>query len=83
MVNSLRLISPSSYCVPKGCSSAAQGAHGFLLSRGNFTSFDFPGARGTNAFGINSRGDIVGGYLDTGLKIHGYLKAAKRSGDSE
>jgi uncharacterized membrane protein len=73
----------SSYCVAKGCSSAAQGAHGFLLSRGNFTSFDFPGARGTNAFGINSRGDIVGGYLDTGLKIHGYLKAAKRSGDSE
>jgi uncharacterized membrane protein len=73
----------SSYCVPKGCNISAPGGHGFLLSQGTFTSFDFPGALATSAFGINSRGDIAGGYLDTGLKIHGYLKAGKRSGDAE
>ena len=37
---------------------------GFLLSRGQFTSLDFPatGVRGTIANGINARGEIVGQY---------------------
>ena len=38
--------------------------YGFLLSRGQFTSLEFPvpGARGTIANGINARGEIVGQY---------------------
>jgi hypothetical protein len=38
--------------------------YGFLLSRGQFTSLDFPvsGVRGTIANGINARGEIVGQY---------------------
>jgi len=37
-----------------------------------FTSIDFPGALLTNAQGINSRGDIVGWYVDTTGKQHGF-----------
>jgi uncharacterized membrane protein len=39
-----------------------------------FTTIDFPGARMTNAFDINSAGDIVGDYANTeGGKTRGYL----------
>jgi probable HAF family extracellular repeat protein len=47
--------------------------HGFLLSGGNYTSFDVPGAFGTFARGINASGQIVGGYLDAGHMYHGFL----------
>lgn len=45
--------------------------HGFLLSGGVFTTLDAPGAvagpdGGTYAYGINSRGEIVGGYYGAG-----------------
>ncbi|HEV2195975.1 MAG TPA: hypothetical protein VGR55_10360 [Candidatus Acidoferrum sp.] len=36
--------------------------HGFLLSQGQFTTLDFPGAVGTSANGISPTGDIVGNY---------------------
>ena len=48
-------------------------AHGYLLSRGEFTSFDFPDASFTSALGINARGDIVGNYSIDGVVFHGYL----------
>ena len=38
------------------------GSHGFLDSGGTFTSFDFPGASKTQAYGINDSGQIVGGF---------------------
>src|SRR2546428_13916431 len=41
-----------------------------------FTTIDFPGAILTNAFGINSPGNIVGLYIDTTAREHGYLLAA-------
>jgi uncharacterized membrane protein len=34
--------------------------HGFLLSRGAFTTLDFPGTNFTRAWGINQRGVVVG-----------------------
>src|SRR5579859_3145958 len=37
--------------------------HGFLLSRGQFTTLDVPGAVSTNAKGISPTGDIVGSYM--------------------
>jgi uncharacterized membrane protein len=47
--------------------------HSYLMSRGTFTIIDFPGATGTNAFGLNSAGQIVGKYfLDDG-STHGFL----------
>ncbi len=36
--------------------------HGFLLSGGQLTTIDFPGALATSANGINPSGDIVGNY---------------------
>src|SRR5438034_99661 len=53
-------------------------AHGFLLSHGQFTSFDDPNAgtgagQGTGAFGINTLGQIVGDYMDANNVLHGFL----------
>src|SRR5262249_27862844 len=41
--------------------------HGFLLSDGDFTSIDVPGANRTTAAGINARGDIAGRYVTEGV----------------
>jgi len=38
-----------------------------------YSSIDFPGAVSTNAWGINPWGEIVGLYVDTGGKQHGFL----------
>src|SRR5512132_993910 len=38
--------------------------HGFVWERGRFTSFDVSGSIFTQAFGINNRGQVVGGYRD-------------------
>ena len=46
--------------------------HAFLLSDGEFTSVDFPGATRTGANGINARGDIVGRYIADGVS-HAFL----------
>jgi uncharacterized membrane protein len=71
------------YClegpVPTLCNGT--GLHGFLLSKGAFTTVDFPGASYTTADGINPKGDIVGDYSTTvgpcgavpGPGCHGFL----------
>jgi len=41
-----------------------------------FTSFDFPGATTTGAQGINGDGAVVGFYVDSGGKQHGFLLSA-------
>lgn len=38
-----------------------------------FVTIDYPGANGTYANGINSRGDVVGAYVDTAGKTHGFF----------
>ena len=49
-------------------------SHGFLLSGGEFTAIDFPGAFHTNPDGVNAHGDIVGRYRDVvGDPFHGFL----------
>ena len=43
----------------------------FLLSQGTFTTIDFPGSVFTELSGINSKGDIVGNYVDAvELRVH-------------
>lgn len=44
----------------------------------SFESIDFPGAVTTQAWAINARGDIVGSYVDSAGKTHGYLSAPPR-----
>jgi probable HAF family extracellular repeat protein len=41
--------------------------HAFIYDNGVFTIFDFPGAYSTQAFAINSAGDIVGGMALPGV----------------
>jgi len=48
------------------------GCHGFLLSKGTFTTIDVPGAFGTTARGISPEGTIVGFYLNA-TGFHGFL----------
>jgi probable HAF family extracellular repeat protein len=71
---------------------AAKKGHGFLLVQGGllstfgigtgapyeFVSIDYPGAASTAALGINSKGDIVGSYVDAAGKTHGYLASLAR-----
>jgi hypothetical protein len=47
--------------------------HGYALSKGVFTSIDFPGALQTFTRGINAAGAIVGQYQSSDLKQHGFL----------
>jgi probable HAF family extracellular repeat protein len=43
------------------------------LAQGTYTQIDFPSALYTEAYGIDSAGDIVGGYVDTSNHDHGFL----------
>jgi probable HAF family extracellular repeat protein len=47
--------------------------HGFLLSKGVYTTLDFPGAVITQPSDINDAGRIVGAYLDSAGVTHGFL----------
>jgi uncharacterized membrane protein len=60
------------FCTP-GCGADDGHNHGFLLSRDNFTTIDFPGAVFTVAAAINPRGDIVGRYDLAANRTHGYI----------
>jgi hypothetical protein len=55
--------------------------HGFLLSGGNFSTIDFPGAAFTQAIGINDHGQVVGEYRSPGVDA-GFL-ATPVTGTSE
>lgn len=51
--------------------------HGFLYCAGTFTSFDAPfgDVEVTSPFAVNNKGEIVGGYVDSGGMNYGfYLK---------
>jgi hypothetical protein len=49
-------------------------SHGFLLSGGNFSTFDLPGASQLSVRGINDEGQIVGDFVDaTGNGSHGFV----------
>ena len=47
--------------------------HGFLLSKGVYTTLDVPDAAFTVAQGINNAGQIVGLYVDRDDKEHGFV----------
>jgi hypothetical protein len=47
--------------------------HGFLLSKGVWTTIDFPGALATGCESINDAGQIVGNYYDSSSVLHGFL----------
>jgi hypothetical protein len=52
-------------------------SHGFLLSKGRYSTIDFPGAIATEALAINNWPipAIAGNYTDAGGKVHGFVTA--------
>jgi hypothetical protein len=74
----------SSYSNPYAINSAgdvvgffldAAGSHGFVLSKGVYTTLDYPGAvpGTTGASGINDFGEVVGDYTDANGALHGFI----------
>ena len=48
--------------------------HGFVWTKGVFTTLDVPDAFLTSATGINDNGDIVGVYIDDeDFNLHGFV----------
>ena len=71
------------------CTSTKTGlSQGFVYASGKFTAINFPKSNGTQAIGINDKGDVVGLYLDSTSVQHGYVKRGTKytsidvSGDS-
>ena len=56
-----------------GYEDTAGKGHGFLMSRGNFITFDAADAVFTELGAINARGDILGDYLDTSSNFVAFL----------
>jgi hypothetical protein len=46
---------------------------GFLRKGKHFSTFSYPGSVATQAFGINIHDQIVGAYVDSANKMHGFL----------
>jgi len=46
--------------------------------KGKFTPISFPKSTGTDAYGINDNGDIVGDYYDSNGTQHGFVKRGKK-----
>ena len=55
------------------CAFTATGTHGFLLSDGQLTTIDYPGALSSMVFGINVQGDMVGAFFDNSGQAKGFL----------
>src|SRR5690349_13205241 len=58
------------------CVTALSCATAMAQRTWEFISFDPPGATATNADGINTNGDVVGWYMDSAGKQHGYVLRA-------
>lgn len=49
---------------------------GFVLRGKTFIEFAFPGSKNTTPLGINNSDEIVGAYVDSAGKMHGFLISA-------
>ena len=61
------------------CASTKTGLDlGFVYAGGKFTAINFPKSNGTQAIGINDKGDVVGLYLDSSSVQHGFVKKGSK-----
>lgn len=65
------------YCDASPCKVGPSG-YGFIIRKGEFTSFRVPESIGTAAFAINNRGDVIGGYFDAVGKLRSYVTRIAR-----
>jgi uncharacterized membrane protein len=63
------------YCPLAACTTPGTGGgfQGFLLRRGTFTTVDVPGALESDAFAINERGQIAGGFVGADHEVDLFL----------
>ena len=47
--------------------------HGFILSKGVYTTIDVPGSKRTEIYSIDAHGQVVGVFEDADGVIHGVL----------
>jgi hypothetical protein len=68
-------INPEADIVGFYVNNVGGGLHGFLLSKGTYTTIDVPATFGsvTATTAINPQGDIVGFYQDASFNLHGFL----------
>ena len=64
----------SYYCTSTVCTLTSTTIHGFVVSGGVPTSFDFPAAIFTVGLDVNSSGDVVGTYIAPDGRDHGFLR---------
>lgn len=61
------------------CTSIKTGlVEGFVYSKGKFTAVNVPKSNGTEATGINDKGEVVGLYLDSANATHGFSKIGSK-----
>src|SRR5215472_5959724 len=73
-VGRVRLKMNSQGQIVGGYSDTLGKEHGFLLSNGNFTNIDYPGAIFTTLCDISPSGDtLLGIYQDANFILHGFL----------
>lgn len=61
------------------CTSTKTGLYqGFVYAAGKFTAVNFPKSNGTQAIGINDKGDVVGIYLDSASTQHSFVKVGSK-----
>jgi hypothetical protein len=61
------------------CTNTTTGKfEGFVYSAGKFTAVNFPKSSGTQAEGINDKGNVVGLYLDSSGLQHGFVKTGTK-----
>jgi hypothetical protein len=61
------------------CTSSKTGLDiAFVYAKGKFTAVSFPKSSGTQATGINDKGEVVGLYLDSVGATHGYSKVGTK-----
>jgi probable HAF family extracellular repeat protein len=69
------------YTIPSGLNasalvgtySTAGVIHSFLLQGGVVTILEYPGATYSNAYSINTAGEVIGLYEDSDFRFHGFL----------
>jgi hypothetical protein len=49
----------------------------YIVQDGAVTVFDYPNATGTNAWGVNAQGDVVGVWREGANIFHGFLRSAQ------
>jgi hypothetical protein len=66
-----------------GWEATSDGAEGFYLQAGTYYPFSYPGSETTYALGLNWQDQVVGDYIDSQKKVHGFLLTGPTRGGAK